>query len=137
MPKGIVMMTFKEFLADRAKQDAPEVTIVTLLDTLLEHETYKNIPGTKSSFRTDSGNTNTKTQQHVHVYAKPKGNGKEIYSINRDGSGHDGHSGKEITKSHADYFRSQGYDVKANNILESIGTDDPSQFAFFVLIEAA
>lgn len=129
------MMSFKAFLAERAKQDAPEVVVVKLPAVLLEYEAYKNIPGTKSSYRIDPGNTNTKTQQHVHVYAKPKGKGSEMYSLNQDGSGHDGYSGKEIPKAHAEYFRAQGYNVKENNILECIEIDDPSHFAFFVLIE--
>ena len=130
-------MTFREFWADRAKNSAPEVVVVQLPNTLLEHGTYKEIPGTKSSYRKDSANTNTNTQQHVHVYAKPKGKGKEIYSLNKDGSGHDGHSGKQIPKAHADYFRSLGYDVKENNILECKEVDDPGLFSFFILIEAS
>jgi hypothetical protein len=132
------MKTFKEFLAEREKQNAPEVTIVQLPpETLLEHEAYKTIPKSTASYRKDPGNTNTKTQEHVHVYAKPKGKGDEMYAMNKDGSGHDGHSGKEIPKSHADYFRSKGYNVKENNILECIEIDDPGRFSFFVLIEAA
>lgn len=106
------MKSFKEFIA--------EIEKVEELINLFEYETYKNIPGTKNSYREDTGNTNTMTSKHSHVYAKPKGRGTEIYSVNIDGSGHDGSSGKEIQSSHAEFFRSKGYSIPDNNILESL-----------------
>ncbi len=48
-----------------------------------EHEVYKRIPGKKASYREDSAHTN-RSMKHCHVYAKPKGKGKEIYSVNID-----------------------------------------------------
>jgi hypothetical protein len=129
--------TFKEFLAEREQEKVPGVVIVHMPSVLLEYETYKEIPGTKNSYRQDSANTNTKTQQHVHVYAKPKGEGKEVYAVNKDGSGHDGHSGKEIPKSHAEYFRGKGYDIKANNILECLTIEDIGGLTFFIIVESA
>ncbi|GAB6057107.1 hypothetical protein JCM31598_02240 [Desulfonatronum parangueonense] len=51
------------------------------------------IPGTKNSYRVDPENITTRTIKHSHVYAKPKGEGKFIYAVNIDGSGHDGSSG--------------------------------------------
>ena len=94
--------------------------ILSELTLALEHQTYKTIPNTSNSFRQDSGNTNTKTEKHAHVYARKNGNGAELYSVNISGTGHDGSSGKEIPKTHADYFRSLGYKINMNNALESI-----------------
>jgi hypothetical protein len=87
---------------------------------LFEHETYKRIPGTASSYRQDPSNTNTKTEKHAHVYARLNGTGKELYSVNLSGRGHDGSSGTKIPDTHADFLRSIGFDIKPNNILESI-----------------
>jgi hypothetical protein len=106
------MVSFKEFLAEIEKNKE--------LINLFEHQTYKNIPGTKNSYREDPGNTNTMTSKHSHVYAKPTGRGNEIYSVNIDGSGHDGSSGKEIPSSHAEFFRNKGYSIPDDNILESL-----------------
>lgn len=106
------MKSFKEFVAETEK--AKE------LINLFEHQTYKNISGTKNSYREDTGNTNTRTSKHSHVYAKLKGRGTEIYSVNIDGSGHDGSSGTEIPSSHAEFFRSKGYSIPDDNILESL-----------------
>jgi hypothetical protein len=131
------MITFKEFLARQRSKDVPSVRVVYLEQPLLEYETYKNIPGSKNSYRQDPGNINTKTQKHVHVYAKPKGKGKEIYSVNVDGSGHDGYSGTEIPASHGRYFRSKGYDIKPDNIIEWIDASNLAKFSFIILIEEA
>ena len=102
------MKSFKKFLAEKE------------LFGLFEHQTYKNIPGTISSYREDPGNTNTMTSKHSHVYAKRKGKGSQLYVANIDGSGRDGSSGIEIPKAHANFFRSKGYTIPDNNILESL-----------------
>lgn len=124
------MKTFKQFLAASAQEDRG----ITQLVQLFEHEVYKLIPDTKNSYRTDSGNTNTKTIKHSHIYAKPKGGGSELYSVNIDGSGHDGSSGKAMPSSHADYFRSLGYEINSNNILESLelGKIDKSSYTLLL-----
>jgi len=108
----------KSFIVFRAETQAEKDAIFAI--ELFEHETYKLIPGSKNSYRTDPGNTNTMTLKHSHVYAKPKGRGKELYSVNIDGSGHDGSSGMQIPGSHADHFSSLGYTIGQDNILESI-----------------
>ena len=77
------MKSLKQFLAET---DAKNKTLQAI--ELFEHETYKLIPGSKNSCRTDARNSNTKTLKHSHVYAKPKGRSKELYSVNIDGSGH-------------------------------------------------
>jgi len=106
------MKSFKEYLAMITKSKTRN------LFNLFEHQTYRRIPGTHNLYREDSGNTNTMTSKHSHVYAK-SGN-SQIYSVNIDGSGHDGYSGTEIPKAHADFFRSKGYNISADNILESL-----------------
>ena len=109
------MKSFKEFLNESEAEERVREKLA-----LFEHELYKRIPGTNNSYRTDSANTNTMTLKHSHVYAKPKGQGRQLYSVNDNGSGHDGSSGVEVPASHADHFRSLGYDIALNNILESI-----------------
>ena len=127
------MKTFKQFLAGNKKTE-----VVKKLVELFEHETYKRIPGTANSYRQDTANTNTKTQQHAHVYARPNGGGKELYSVNDGGSGHDGSSGTQIPASHADFFRSKGYNIKPNNILESLSLEILQEGQFrLVLLEDA
>jgi hypothetical protein len=110
------MKTFKEFLRESADKDQAFRARVRLF----EHEVYKRIPGAKSSFREDPGNTNTMTLRHSHVFAKPKGGGGQLYAVNIDGSGHDGSGGTSIPATHADFFRSKGYTIPVNNVLESL-----------------
>lgn len=106
---------FPEFLAEaeRAKR-------LEQLKVSLEHHTYKEIPGTTNSYRMDPPRTSAMTQRHAHVYAKRGGSGKELYSVNIDGTGHDGSSGTLIPAKHADFFRTQGFDISITNSLESI-----------------
>lgn len=121
-------MRFQEFLKDQARDKAIEKLTIAL-----EHHTYKQVPGTNSSYREDPPNTNTKTQRHAHVYAKRNGSGKELYSVNLDGSGHDGSSGVTIPKSHAEFLRGKGYEIPLTCTLESIAID-PSVDSDYELI---
>jgi hypothetical protein len=107
---------------------------VQKLSLALEHHTYKNIPGTRNSYRQDSENTNTKTQKHAHIYAKPNGGGKEIYSVNMSGSGHDGSSGIVIPARHAELFRNLGYQIPLNLTLESFDFSslDSNEYSFCI-----
>lgn len=130
-------MNFKQFIEKKQteKDDEQVINIFELSVShggLLEHQTYKPILGTKQSYREDSANTNSKAQQHVHVYAKLKGRGKELYSVNIDGTGHDGNHGKEISSTHADFFRGKGYMIRANNIVENKDLDIDQ---IFILID--
>ena len=117
------MKTFKDFLQEYQLNEVRERKL-NELNLALEHTTYKRIPGTKNSFRVDPQNKNTLTQRHAHVYAKPNGGGKQLYSVNLDGSGHDGSSGKIIPQHHADHFRSLGFEIPASLALESIDIAD-------------
>ena len=137
------MKLFEILNAENKKTDEQlkEDLIITRLNDLslsLEHHTYKTIPGTKNSYRQDSQNTNTKTQKHAHVYAKPNGNGKQLYSVNIDGSGHDGCSGVVIPASHAKHFRELGYEIPDNLTLEGLDYSDlnPDDFEICILEES-
>jgi len=103
----------------------------------LEHSTYKIIPKTRNSYRQDAQNTNTKTQRHAHVYAKPNGKGKHLYSVNIDGTAHDGSSGVVLSSSHAKYFNDLGYEIPSNLTLESMDFSDlnPDDFEICILEE--
>lgn len=116
------MKRFRDFLSE-VKQERAREAKLTELSLALEHLTYKNIPGTRNSMRVDAANTNTLTQRHAHVYAKPNGEGKQIYSVNLDGSGHDGSSGTVIPAKHAEHLRGLGFDIPANLTLESLDVD--------------
>lgn len=106
-------------LSELLEQLKKDLSNVNSFD-LFEHKIYKRISKTNSSYRQDSGNTNTKTMQHSHVYAKQKGSGGQIYAVNNDGTAHDGYKGVEIPSEHADFFRGKGYKINLKNILESI-----------------
>lgn len=110
------LIRFKEFHQQRLARK----TTRRAVELFFEHEQYKRIPGTSASYRQDRPDTTTLTQKHVHVYAKPSGRGKELYSVNLDGTGHDGSSGAPIPATHADYFRSIGYTIASTNILEAL-----------------
>jgi hypothetical protein len=110
---------FRQYLAEQAREKA-----ISELVLVLEHEVYKPIPNTQNSYRQDAANTNTMTDKHAHVYAKKNGGGRELYSVNFSGKGHDGYSGTPIPASHADFFRSQGYKVPPSNVLESLDSND-------------
>lgn len=57
------------------------------LDPATESARYQDIPKTQMSVRFDKGNTHTLTQDHAHIFASPKGKGKDLYSVNKDGTG--------------------------------------------------
>lgn len=119
--------SFKDFLNE--KQIVERIM-------LFEHTIYKQIDKSKNSYRQDTGNTNNVTLTHSHVYAKLNGNGKELYSVNINGSGHDGYSGTEIPKKHADFFRSKGYEIKPNNILEHLLLENINMNNYEIIILA-
>ncbi|WP_273021143.1 hypothetical protein [Rheinheimera sp.] len=127
------MKSFTQYLEEAEKMKRLEERVSTL-SLALEHHTYKDIPGTKNSFRVDSQNTNTMTQRHAHVYAKRNGGGKELYSVNLDGTGHDGSSGMVIPQKHADHFLSLGFSIPNNLILESIDFESLSPDLFEICV---
>jgi hypothetical protein len=127
---NLTMISFKEFFYRKLLSEQTT-------NLLFEHELYKLIPGTRNSYRQDSANTSTLTQVHSHVYAKAKGRGSELYSVNFDGSGHDGSSKICIPSDHADFFRSKGYSIAASNILECVDATElePSEYTLIFVDE--
>lgn len=81
-------------------------------DTLLiQAYVIKTIPGTKGrtfQIHLPFGEQRPGNQKHIHVYAK---NGTELYSLNIDGTAHDGYHGVQIPDVEADYFRSKGFEI--------------------------
>lgn len=123
------MKRFKQYLAEVEREKAIET-----LTLAFEHEVYMRIPGTTNSYRQDAANTNTQTQRHLHVYAKLNGGGKELYSVNLDGSGHDGSSGTPISSANADFFRSKGYNVPLTNTLESLDLEHINDGTYYLIL---
>ena len=116
------MTKLKEIFQQVLKEQEQE-KLLQELTISLEHHTYKRIPGTNNSYREDKPSANKNTQRHAHVYAKRNGGGKELYSVNLSGTGHDGSSGIVIPNSHADFLRDEGYNIPLTNSLESISID--------------
>jgi len=102
--------------------------------SLLEYQVYKRIPKTSNYYRLDNGKINKSTLKHAAVYANSEGKGKELYAVNIDGSGHDGSSGKEIPKRHADHFRNIGFTIADNNILENLYLNSDELFEYEIKI---
>lgn len=123
------MKSFKDYVKETERKRA----LAEAVD-LFEHETYKSIPGTANSYRKDPVNTTTLTQQHVHVYAKKNGGGKELYSANIDGSGHDGSSGYAVPAKHAEYLRGLGYSIPIDNVLECISLNPEDKDLYSLVI---
>jgi hypothetical protein len=133
------MITFKEFIK-KAQIAANRLGLrQSMADAnqicLDEHHVYRRFPGEKTSYRIDSGNTSTLTQRHAHVYAQPEGKGRQLYAVNIDGSGHDGSSGTEISSSHADFLRGQGFDIPTTNIIEQLDHASLGNSYRLILIE--
>lgn len=126
----------RELMAEQERKERAAINLGEL-SIALEHQTYKNIPRTNNSVRHDKGNANTLTQDHAHVYATRNGGGKELYSINMDGTSHDGSSGARIPAKHAEYFRELGYLVPDDLTLESINYEEieKADFEFCFLTE--
>ena len=78
---------------------------------------YTPIPGLKGySIRKDkpSGIPGPGNQYHYHIYLQ----GKEVFAVNIDGTGHDGFHNVRINKIIADYLRQKGAIVPDTNIIE-------------------
>lgn len=83
---------------------------------LLEHETYKKIPGTTYYYRKDVRSGRPGDLTHVHVISK-KG---ELFAINIDGTGHDKSkgSGYKLNPKMTSWLKSIGFNPPANGIIE-------------------
>ena len=122
-------MNFKDyFYGAIGKRSSP-------LKLLQEFKCYKMIPTTNNSYREDPGKMATLTMTHSHVFAAPNGKGKQLYAVNINGSGHDGSSGAAISTAHAEYFRSKGYYIPPNNILETIDISQINKNEYRILLD--
>jgi hypothetical protein len=62
---------------------------------------------------------------HYHVF-KGK-NGPELFSVNMDGTGHDGSSGAKVGKKPATYLRNQGVNISPHR---KIATNESAEYVF-------
>lgn len=78
---------------------------------------FPQIPGTRYTFRKDNprGTPGPGNLKHIHIYAP---NNKELFSINIDGSAHDGCHGAKIPEDIVTFLTQLGYQVPANRIIE-------------------
>lgn len=124
-------LTFKEYY-EQVRREL-EIRSKFPRELLYEAKVYKRIPGKNASYRQDSANPAKRVDRHVHVYAKQNGKGKELYSVDINGKGHDGFSGA-IPKAHADFFRSKGYKIPEKIIIEWVSVEDLSQLNVELII---
>ncbi|HEY0681789.1 MAG TPA: hypothetical protein VGD45_05640 [Steroidobacter sp.] len=108
----------------------------TTYEVILEWDPYQSIPGRKETYREDKASTHKHPKKHVHVFAGRGKKRKQLYSINEDGTGHDGSRGKRVDDAIADFFRSKGYTIPEDNILKYLPDhpidDEPSRL---ILVE--
>lgn len=104
------------------------------LEYVAESADYQRVPRTQMSVRFDSGNTNTKTQDHAHVFARLNGQGKQLFAVNVDGSGHDGSSGAPIPKKVGEFLKTKGYVIPVNFVVESMSLADALDDRFIIFI---
>lgn len=109
---------------------------ISLLDLkyISESVGYDKVPKSQMSVRFDKGNTNKKTQDHAHVFARPNGQGKHLFAVNVDGTGHDGSSGKAIPKKVGNYLNNKGYAIPPNFVIESMSLSSALEDRFIVFI---
>lgn len=121
----------------------PKLQVASQLDDKLallgigpiaEGRRLQNIPKTQMSARFDSGNTNTLTQDHAHIFARSNGRGKELYSVNKSGTGHDGSSGKVISPKVAEFLRSQGFRIPENCVLENLDLNAALEDSYLLIV---
>lgn len=83
---------------------------------LLEHNIYQKFGDTKLYYRLDKANNAPGQQRHIHVFNDDKGR-TQLFSINYDGTKHDGSKHQLNTKEQM-ALRSLGIPVPSNGLLE-------------------
>ncbi|MDD4963627.1 MAG: hypothetical protein PHI11_06890 [Gallionella sp.] len=104
------------------------------LESISESANYDRVPKTQMSVRFDNGKTNKMTKDHAHVFARPNGQGKELFAVNIDGSGHDGSSGKAIPRKVGEFLKDKGYAMPLNLVIESMSLSSALEDCFVVFI---
>lgn len=130
------MKTLIEQLAAENRRKSKKLLEIALSQ---EHQVYSRIPGTSNAYRRDSANTNTQALRRAHVYAKQNGGKKKLYSVSLDEGGIENSDGLQIPREHADFFRGNGYNIRLDNVLESVVIDrliDNSKYSILLLNDA-
>ncbi len=97
--------------------DLPSLKQLELVpQMLLEHNIYQRFGDTKLYYRLDKGNNAPGQQRHIHVFKDEKGR-IQLFSINFDGSKHDG-SQHQLTSKEQRALSALGIPVPQNGLLE-------------------
>lgn len=83
---------------------------------LLEHNVYQKFGDTKLYYRLDKANNAPGQQRHIHVFKDNRGR-IQVFSINFDGTKHDG-SQRQLTSKEQSALISLGIPVPPNGLLE-------------------
>lgn len=84
-----------------------------------EQQENNTIPGTTKRYYIHRANTFTLTQKHIHVYA----DGKQVYSLNKDGSSHDGSYNYKLSKKEISFLKKLDFTIPKNGIVESLNNE--------------
>ena len=138
LPFASIRMTSNKQHAARALELARVVFMIGAGATVsLEHHKYERIPGTNRSVRFDRGDPGKCTEDHAHIFAQRGGQGTELFSVNCNGTGHDGSRGEVVPKKVADFLQQRGYRIPANLTLESIDFEvvEPGGWGIVVVLD--
>jgi hypothetical protein len=83
---------------------------------LLEHNIYHKFGDTKLYYRLDKANNALGQQRHIHVFKDKRGR-IQVFSINFDGTKHDG-SQRQLTSKEQSALTSLGISVPPDGLLE-------------------
>lgn len=83
---------------------------------LVEHNIYQRFGDTKSYYRLDKANNAPGQQRHIHVFKDDKGR-IQLFSINFDGTKHDGYQ-RQLTSKEQSALTALGIPVPPNGLLE-------------------
>jgi hypothetical protein len=127
--------TIERIVKEIIRESLQPKTLTLILDDDLntkqlisEWEQRKQIPGTTSTYRYDSGNTNTHTQDHVHIYCK--NTNKQIYAINRDGTAHD-RSKYKLGQKDIVFLKNMNFTIPKDGLLEWTSLDLSKEYIVF------
>lgn len=106
------------------------VVISRIKEHLVEWIQTQRIPGSVFKVRIDKANTNTNVQKHAHIFDLKD---NELYSVNFDGSAHDGYDGYEISKTVADYLQKKGFKLNKSRMIEYLNNSQLQDYYYTVI----